>query len=58
MKTLKRCWRILAQVMGEGDYDRYCAHLRARHPERPLPTASEFYRTRMEEKYRRPNRCC
>jgi uncharacterized short protein YbdD (DUF466 family) len=58
MKYLKKCWRFLAQVMGEGEYGRYCAHLRAHHPERPIPTASEFYLSRMEERYARPDRCC
>jgi len=58
MKTIKNCWRFLAQLMGEGEYERYCAHLRARHPERPVPSWMEFYRSRAEEKYARPNRCC
>ncbi len=58
MKYLRRCWRFLAQVMGEGDYERYCAHLRVHHPERPIPSPSEFYLSRVEEKYTRPNRCC
>ena len=58
MNRLKKCWQILEQLIGEGEYARYCAHLRARHPDRPLPSAAEYYRSRMEEKYTRPNRCC
>lgn len=58
MKRLRRCWAALARVLGEGEYARYCEHLRARHPGRPLPTAKEFYRARLEEKYARPSRCC
>lgn len=49
---------MLGQIMGEGEYLRYCEHLRSRHPERSLPTAEEFYVSRMNEKYSRPNRCC
>ncbi len=58
MKLLRKWWDLLGQVMGEGEYARYCEHLRARHPERILPTAEEFYIARLEEKYSRPNRCC
>jgi uncharacterized short protein YbdD (DUF466 family) len=58
MKALRKLWRILSESMGEGEYERYCAHLRARHPERQPPTPGEFYRARMEEKYAKPNRCC
>jgi uncharacterized short protein YbdD (DUF466 family) len=58
MRHLKRWWDYLAQVMGEGEYPRYCEHLRARHPGAPVPTEREFYRQRLEEKYRRPARCC
>jgi uncharacterized short protein YbdD (DUF466 family) len=58
MKFLLKVWNMLGQVMGEGEYLRYCEHVRTRHPERKLPTAAEFYVSRLNEKYSRPNRCC
>ena len=48
----------LARVLGDGEYARYCAHLRRRHPDRAIPTARDFYRARLEEKFSRPSRCC
>jgi len=58
MKILSRWWRVLAQVMGEGDYARYCDHVRIRHPNRKLPSEKEFYLSRLNERYSRPTRCC
>lgn len=58
MNLLRRWWNVLGQVMGEGEYARYCAHLRFKHPEKRIPSADEFYISRLNEKYSRPNRCC
>jgi uncharacterized short protein YbdD (DUF466 family) len=58
MRILIKIWNALGQVMGEGEYRRYCEHIKARHPERKLPTAHEFYVSRLNEKYSRPTRCC
>jgi len=58
MGILLRCWRFLERIVGEGDYARYCAHLRSRHPEARIPTEREYYLTRLEERYARPTRCC
>ncbi len=58
MGLIRRWWHLLGQVMGEGEYARYCEHLKIRHPERMLPSAAEFYVARLNEKYSRPNRCC
>ncbi len=58
MKRLSRLWRILGLVMGEGEYGRYCAHLRARHTELKIPSERDFYLQRLKEKYSRPTRCC
>ena len=58
MKLLLRCWRLLAQTLGEGDYERYCEHLRLKHPGQAAPTAREFYLRRLQEKYSRISRCC
>jgi uncharacterized short protein YbdD (DUF466 family) len=57
MRLLRKWWNFLGQVMGEGEYLRYCEHVRARHPERRLPTPAEFYVDRLNEKYSRASRC-
>ena len=57
MGFIRKCWNFLGRVMGEGEYVRYCEHLRNKHPERELPTPEEFYVARLNEKYSRPNRC-
>jgi len=58
MKILMRWWKALGQVMGEGDYARYCEHMRTRHPGVRVPTQKEFYLSRLNERYSRPSRCC
>ena len=58
MNVLVRLWRSLQELAGENAYAVYCEGMRARHPERPIPTEEEFYLERLAEKYARPNRCC
>ncbi len=58
MVKLRKLWSLLQDLSGESAYERYCAHLRLRHPERPLPTAKQFYLASLCEKYSRPSRCC
>jgi len=58
MEIIRKWWKMLGQVMGEGEYARYCEHLRAKHPEKRIPSAGEFWVSRLNEKYSRPNRCC
>ena len=58
MHSLVKWLRLFRQVLGDGDYDRYCEHVRRKHPgTRPL-SAREFYLARLEERYTRPQRCC
>lgn len=55
---LGRLCRILAEVIGDRDYDVYCAHVARRHPgQQPLPPG-EFYVRRLQDKYARPSSCC
>ena len=58
MNLLRKVWKVLAELTGEADYPRYCAHLRARHPDRRVPTEREFFLMRLEQRYTRPSRCC
>ncbi len=58
MRLFRKLWDLLGQILGEGEYARYCEHMHSRHPGVRLPTAREFYVSRLNEKYARPNRCC
>ncbi len=58
MRIVDQLWRGLRRLAGEEDYERYCAHLRAHHPEKPLPTAKEFYLQQINDRYARPSSCC
>jgi uncharacterized short protein YbdD (DUF466 family) len=58
MKKLRTVWKILAEMAGEADYGRYCAHLRVAHPEQSVPSEREFFLAKLEQKYSRPTRCC
>ena len=54
----KAAWYV-REVMGEGDYDRYLAHHRRNHPDRPPLSRRDFERRRMDERERNPGvRCC
>jgi uncharacterized short protein YbdD (DUF466 family) len=49
----------LREVSGESAYDRHVAHLRAEHPDAPVPSRREFERRRMDDRDSRPeSRCC
>jgi uncharacterized short protein YbdD (DUF466 family) len=53
------CWfRILRQVLGDGEYERYRDHMRKKRPGVVPVGPREFYVARLEEKYSRPHRCC
>lgn len=63
MVTFAESWRSVAwyvrEVMGEADYDHYVAHLRAHHPEAPVPDRREFERAKMDRLECNPKtRCC
>jgi uncharacterized short protein YbdD (DUF466 family) len=51
--------RVIKQIIGVPDYERYVAHLRVAHPEcEPLPRDA-FMRERLEARYNRPgSKCC
>lgn len=58
MALLRKLWKVLQELSGESSYERYCAHLRAKHRECELPTEKDFYLSLLKDKYERPNRCC
>ena len=51
--------RVIRQIIGVPDYERYVAHHRAVHPGcEPLPREA-FMRERLEARYNRPgSKCC
>ena len=56
MNLLKSFWNFLREMSGENDYARYSARMAA-EGSRPV-SRREFYESRQQEKYSRPNRCC
>ena len=55
----KTAVRFGRSLIGVPDYDTQVAHLRAHHPERPVPSYAEFFRERQEARYRGGGgRCC
>jgi uncharacterized short protein YbdD (DUF466 family) len=56
---LRRVRAVLHAVLGVPDYERYVAHLRARHPGCEPLARDAFERERLAERYSRPgSRCC
>jgi uncharacterized short protein YbdD (DUF466 family) len=63
LNRLARKLRDGARLMvGQGDYDAYVAHLRARHDGAPIMTRDEFFRARENARFgaggERAFRCC
>ena len=49
----------LRQLLGMPDYRAYVEHLRACHPDRPVPSEREFYDEYVRTRYGDgPTRCC
>ena len=61
---LKVLWRQICEtaalMIGLPDYERYAAHVRAHHPDRPVMNRAEFVAERMSRRYegRGAGRCC
>lgn len=61
--TMKTFWRRAVQtarlMIGVPDYDTYVAHMRLRHPGKPVMSYEAFFNERLEARYRRGGgRCC
>ena len=51
--------RVIRQIIGVPDYERYVAHFRVAHPGWEPVTREAFMRERLEARYDRPgSRCC
>jgi uncharacterized short protein YbdD (DUF466 family) len=56
---LTRALQVVRTVIGAPDYDRYVAHMNARHPGCELISRDDFMKQRLESRYSRPgSRCC
>jgi uncharacterized short protein YbdD (DUF466 family) len=56
---LGRAGAIVRRVIGAPDYERYLAHMRARHPECAPLSREQFITAQLSAKYERPgSRCC
>lgn len=50
---------IVRRIIGAPDYERYLAHMHARHPDRAPMTRGEFTAWSLSARYDRPgSRCC
>lgn len=50
---------IARRIFGLPDYDVYVAHLRARHPDRAVPSKAAFFAERQRARYDGTGgRCC
>ena len=51
--------RVVRQIIGVPDYERYLAHLRIAHPGSEPVSREAFMKERLEARYDRPgSRCC
>jgi uncharacterized short protein YbdD (DUF466 family) len=56
---MTRLLRVLRQITGMPDYDRYLAHQSEHHPGAPVLTEREFYDRYLESRYSGSgSRCC
>lgn len=56
---LRGCAAALRAILGAPDYERYAAHMRARHPGRALLSPAEFFELRQRDRFERPGgKCC
>ena len=56
---LRRLATALRAIVGVPDYERYVAHMRARHPEVTLLSPRDFFAVRQRERFEEPGgRCC
>ncbi len=56
---LQKVMTAIRRLTGMPDYEGYLKHLRARHPERAVPTEREYYEQYLERRYGSgTSRCC
>ncbi|MGW6336996.1 YbdD/YjiX family protein [Nocardia rhamnosiphila] len=56
---MRAVFRYLDSVVGGQDYQRYLAHMRRVHPDRPVASERDYWRERYADAERNPGaRCC
>jgi uncharacterized short protein YbdD (DUF466 family) len=56
---VERFLRLVRRVSGMPDYAAYVEHLHRCHPERPVPSARQYYEEYVRARYADgPTRCC
>lgn len=56
---LEQVLGVIRRVAGMPDYDAHVEHLRRCHPDRPVPSAREFYEEFVRARYEGgATRCC
>jgi uncharacterized short protein YbdD (DUF466 family) len=59
LRRLGAVARVVRQIIGVPDYERYLAHLRVAHPGCSPVSREAFMKERLEARYDRPgSRCC
>lgn len=59
MKAARYMGQSLRLMVGVPEYDTYVAHMRDKHPDRPVMPYQEFFRERQEARYSgKVGRCC
>ena len=57
--TLRRCGAVLRAIVGAPDYERYVAHMRARHPAADVLPPADFFARRLTDRFEKPGgKCC
>jgi uncharacterized short protein YbdD (DUF466 family) len=62
---MRKCWKMLCEMarlmIGVPDYDRYVAHMKAHHPEKPVMSYADFFAERQSARFGGKGdirRCC
>lgn len=52
-------WWYLTELMGDTAYSKYVEHLKYHHPDAPIPTERDYWRSRYADQDANPGaRCC
>jgi len=55
---LRQAWRFLRQASGDDAYDRYLAHMKRAHPDKPVMSRGAYFRARQDQRWNGISRCC
>lgn len=59
LRAAKAVRWYVRELMGDNDYQKYCAHLAAHHPGQEVPTERAYWKARWAHQEANPQgRCC